>query len=115
MDPGAVGGTDLYGTFPTWLYIILKYVLVPIQALVVLFSPNGPLRTPAKVGRDLIFACWDEKVLGETPKAVYLDGQIVSVSSPESHDEAKQKALWRGTVEILGLAREDASVASLLK
>jgi len=114
MDPGAVAGTDLYETFPTWLYIILRYVLVPIQALVVFFSPNGPLRTPARVGKDLIFACWDEKVLGETPKAVYLDGKIVSGSSPESHDEVKQKALWRETVEILRLTH-DASVPSLLE
>jgi hypothetical protein len=96
------------------MYIILKYLMVPIQAISTFFFPNGPMRTTAQVGKDLCFACFDEEVLGKNPRAVYVDGVRVADSSPESHDIEKQERLWRETVELVGLRREDVGAEGIV-
>ena len=115
-DPAAVGGTNHYeiGTFPLHLYIMLKYLMVPVQAISTFFFPNGPMRTTTQVGKDLCFACFDEKSLGRNPKALYLDGVKISDSSPESHDVEKQERLWMETVELVGLKGEHAGVDGIV-
>jgi hypothetical protein len=69
--------------------------------------PNGPFRTPKKFGQDMLFACFDEKTLGEHPKALYLNGTKVQKPSDESLDESKQKQLWEGTIAIAGIREVD--------
>lgn len=115
-DPAAVGGTNHYETqtFPIHMYIILKYLMVPVQAVSTFFFPNGPMRTTVQVGKDLCFACFDEVVLGKNPKALYVDGVRIADSSPESHDVEKQERLWRETVELAGLKREDVGVEGII-
>lgn len=107
MDPGAVGGTDLFQPMPFWMFFILRYFVVALQRILVHLSPNGRLRTASKVGSDLLFACFDKKVLGEHPKALYLNGTDISDSSAESHDEAKQKMLWQGSLALAGIGEGD--------
>jgi hypothetical protein len=51
-----------------------------------------------------VWCCWDEEVLGkEERKGVYLNGRKLSDSSLESHEVAKQKDLWKGSLECVGL------------
>ena len=106
-DPAAVGGTNLFRNFPLWLYLVLNYVLVPVQIFWTYLFRNGRFRTKDQVGRDLIFACFDEKTLGKAPGAKYLDGTDVKDSSPESHDERKQRVLWDGCLELARSGLED--------
>ena len=96
------------------MYIILKYLLVPVQAISTFFFPNGPMRTTAQVGKDLCFACFDEKVLGKNPSTLYVDGTRIADSSPESHDVKKQERLWKETVELVGLKMQDVGVDGII-
>lgn len=107
MDPGAVAGTSLSLKFPWPLYFIFQYFLVPFQWVWVYVFPNGRLRTASKAGQDLVFACFDKANLGQHPRAVYLNGTEISDSSPETHDEVKQKKLWDETCNILALTEGD--------
>lgn len=61
--------------------------------------PNGFMRTPQQVGKDLVFAGWKEGLKGAT----YLDGPVVRDSSPETHDVVKQGKLWGGSLEFAGI------------
>jgi hypothetical protein len=101
MDPGAVGGTGLFQahTFPAWMWFILFYLMPLMQTIAVWFMPNGPIRTPHQVGKDLVFAGWNENLKGAT----YLDGQMVRDSSPETHDAVKQGKLWEGSLRLVEL------------
>ena len=101
MDPGAVGGTGLFAahTFPAWMWFILYYLMPLMQAIAVWFMPNGPIRTPQQVGKDLVLAGWNKNLTGAT----YVDGRIVRDSSPETHDAVKQGKLWEGSLRLVGL------------
>ena len=101
MDPAAVGGTNLTRHFPLVMYVLLSIVMIPIQWVWTMVFPNGRFRTAAKAGADLMYACFDSMTLGSCPKAVYLNGTDVSDSSPETHDEAKQRRLWEETTQLL--------------
>jgi hypothetical protein len=50
---------------------------------------------------------FDEKTLGEHPKALYVDGTRISDTSPESRDKEKQKRLWEGSLQIAGVRDGD--------
>jgi hypothetical protein len=108
MDPGAVGGTGLFQshTFPLWAWIILKYILPIIQAIAVIFLPDGPMRTPQQVGKDLMIAGYNDDLKGAT----YLDGQAVSESGPETHDKVKQGKLWEGSVKLVGIKQDETAL-----
>jgi NAD(P)-dependent dehydrogenase (short-subunit alcohol dehydrogenase family) len=101
MEPGAVGGTGLFQahTFPVWMWFILKYIAPAIQIITTWFMPNGFMRTPQQVGKDLVFAGWTEGLQGAT----YLDGNVVRDSSPETHDVMKQEKLWQGSLKWAGV------------
>jgi hypothetical protein len=104
-DPGTVFGTALTNTMPWYIRLLMQYLLVPVQNIWSMIWTNGAmLRTPAVVGKDLVWCCWDEEVLGkEETKCVYLNGRKLSDSSLESHEVAKQKDLWKGSLECVGL------------
>lgn len=117
MDPGAVGGTNLYENgFPVLMKFVLNHILVPVQNIAMYLGPksNGRFRTKEKVGRDLIWACWDEGILGSPcPGALYLNGTQVVDSSPETHDERKQKELWRESLELVGIGEGESALGDL--
>lgn len=117
-DPGAVGGTGHYEAhaFPLPLFIALKYLLVPIQALLSRIWPGGPIRSPAQVGEDLVWNCWGldvregegrEEGKGKGKGALYVDGRRVVGSSAESRDVEKQERLWLETCRLLCLPTLD--------
>jgi hypothetical protein len=86
---------------------VFLHIVGYIQIIAVLFWPNGPLRTPAKVGRDTIFACFDTETLGDHSKGLYLDGTRVKRSGEETYDEGKWRALWDGSVKATGIEEGD--------
>ncbi|KAG0648457.1 hypothetical protein D0Z07_5466 [Hyphodiscus hymeniophilus] len=110
MEPGAVGGTGLFQahTFPIWMWFILCYIAPLIQTIVVWFMPNGFMRTPQQVGKDLVFAGWGKGLKGAT----YLDGHVVRDSSPETHDVVKQGKLWEGSLRLVGLSDAETALES---
>ena len=108
-DPGWVGGTALYSPLPWWLRICLVYIIVPFQIVMCYLFPNGMYRTGEKVGRDIVFACFDGKTLrlGMEPRALYLDGTVVGASSEESYDEGKWKRLWQESLRVVKIREGD--------
>ena len=95
-----MAGTGIFRGGPLHIRILMGYVVVVIQAIMVLFSPNGMLRGPKKSAEDLLLACFDEKKLGSSPKGVYLTGTKKIDSSVESRDEEKQKRLWKDSLKL---------------
>lgn len=65
------------------------------------------MRTPTIVGKDLVWCCWNESVLGKEPKALYVDARVVSTTSPESCEVWKQKTLWNGSLKVAGVKEGD--------
>ncbi|TVY92325.1 hypothetical protein LAWI1_G002182, partial [Lachnellula willkommii] len=102
LDPGAMGGTGLLRDSPAFIRFLTSYLLYYLQPIMVLLKPNGIARTPKKSGHDLLLVCFDEKYLGEYPKAVYLGGSEKATPSVEARDEEKQRKLW---VESLKFAK----------
>lgn len=105
-----MGGTTLLAQMPFYVRWVLMYVMVPIQAVWVLLFRNGRFRTTRQVGRDLVWCCWDEKSLGKTPRALYLNGTEVIRSSKETYDESKQGRLWHESLELVGLTGEEVGL-----
>jgi len=95
---------------PFYARAIFQYALIPLQALWVLLFKNGIFRTAGQVGKDLVWCCWDEVVVGQEPRAVYLNGTEVSTSSPESRDVLKQGVLWKGSLELAGLKQGEIAL-----
>jgi hypothetical protein len=85
-------------------------IMTLLQALFVYFWPNGPLRTPGKTARDMLYVTFDEKTLGEHPKALYMDGTEISETSPESRDEEKHERLWEGSLRMAGVRGGDTTL-----
>jgi NAD(P)-dependent dehydrogenase (short-subunit alcohol dehydrogenase family) len=106
LDPAAVGGTGITRRGPLQVRVSMT-LLKLLQPLFVYFWPNGPLRTPAKAARDMLYVSFNEKTLGEHPKALYVDGTVISNTSPESRNEEKQKLLWEGSLRIAGVKEGD--------
>lgn len=64
-------------------------------------------RSPKKSAGDVLWACFDEKTLGEYPKAVFLDGSKNAEISKESKDVEKQRALWVDNLKLAGIKDGD--------
>lgn len=65
-------------------------------------------RPPWKSGADLLLACFDKEMLGEHPKAVYLNGSEKSEPSIESRDEVKQKRVWAESLKFARIRNGDS-------
>lgn len=48
----------------------------------------------------MLRACFDKKAFGEYPKAEYIDGCELSHTPEWANDEVKQKAVWKGSLEL---------------
>jgi hypothetical protein len=75
---------------------IMRYV-APVLCQ---FLANPLFRTPSRNGKDMLRACFDKKAFGEYPKAVYIDGSVMSETPEWANDEAKQRELWKGSLEL---------------
>jgi WW domain-containing oxidoreductase len=105
LDPGGMPGTGIQKTAPLqyrFFATILGY-LIPILNY---FAPSIPIRSPARSGRDLLYASMDVDTL-KRPKAVNLNGPVIEDTSLESHDEEKQGSLWEGSLKLANLRDGD--------
>jgi hypothetical protein len=84
--------------------LMIRMMVMMVAALgpvLVYFSPNGMMRSPHKSGNDLLRAAFEEKDLGDHPKALYLNGSDRNKeTSVESRDEKKQKQLWTDSLKL---------------
>lgn len=106
MDPGVMPGTGIMRHAPLFyrfIFQIAKYFLRVINY----FFPNLPIRSPQRSADDLLFATFDEDMLGVHPKAVTLNGRVEKITSAESRDEAKAKRLWKESLVLSGLKQGD--------
>ncbi|KAH8598515.1 hypothetical protein B0O99DRAFT_506138 [Bisporella sp. PMI_857] len=106
VDPGLMGGTKLTRNSSMFIRVISQVALL-FQDIVVWFRPNGSLRSPKKSGADLLRGAFDEKELGEYPKAVYLNGSEHKVAGKEARDEEKQRKLWIESLKLAGVKEGD--------
>ncbi|TVY51697.1 WW domain-containing oxidoreductase, partial [Lachnellula cervina] len=113
LDPGAMGGTGLLRDSPAFVRFLTSYLLYYLQPLMVLLKPNGMARTPKKSGHDLLLACFDEKYLGEYPKALYLGGSEKATPSVEARDEEKQRKLWAESLKFAKIVDGDTVLKDL--
>lgn len=95
-----MGGTGLTKTSPLFIRFLTLILLPLMQGISVWLSPNGFMRPPWKSAADLMLASFDEKYLGQHPKAVYLDGSEKATPAAEARDEKKQKQLWEESIKI---------------
>lgn len=80
-------------------------------------SPNGALRTAEKSAYDILNACFamEDTVLGKRPTSLYINGSKLKVSSEESRDVEKQRLLWEGSLELVGLEERETALAAWSK
>ncbi|KAI9759897.1 MAG: hypothetical protein M4579_002022 [Chaenotheca gracillima] len=113
VDPGGMPTTTMASNQANMLTsFVVKYVLgYLIMPIMMAFnSRNSFLRSTSKSARDLLYAGFDTKTFGTHPEAVTLDGCVLNVTSEESRDEAKQGRLWRESVRLAGVRREETIV-----
>ncbi|MCJ1249378.1 hypothetical protein MMC30_006601 [Trapelia coarctata] len=111
VDPGSVFSTGItrqQAWFMRGPYRVLS-ALTPCMQFV---SPHGTLRTVERSAGDILHACFESEdpVLGKYPKAMYLDGRRLKVSSRESRDVGKQTLLWEGSLELAGLEEGETAL-----
>ncbi|OKL57485.1 hypothetical protein UA08_07053 [Talaromyces atroroseus] len=102
IDPGGMpSGLTRRGS--KGLVVAATVVLPVIAPLLQWRNPNGGVRTTSKSAGDVLRTCFDSKSLGETPKALYLNGTEVTQPSLEARDTAKQGMLWRDSITYANL------------
>lgn len=85
-----------------WLVVILTWLW-----------PNGSNRTTKKSSGDIIAAAFDSSpTLGERPKGLYLDGEVLRQPSAEARDPKKREILWRDTVGYTGLRADETMLSN---
>ncbi|KAJ4480959.1 putative short-chain dehydrogenase [Lentinula aciculospora] len=105
FDPGALPSC-LTRDSPFSVQVVLTLMRF-LNPILVWIYPSGYFRTPSQSGSDLLFATFDEGKLGEIPRALYVDGTQIILSSKESRDEEKQKRLWKDTLEYVDIKDGD--------
>lgn len=99
LDPGWVGATGIFRDHSPGIKIFMGIMRI-FAAVLALISSNPLLRTPSRVGKDMLRVCFDKKAFGEYPKALYVNGSVLSVTPEYANDEAKQKELWEGSLKL---------------
>jgi hypothetical protein len=86
-----------------WILIRDSVTLLPSRWIEVPCLERESLETHV----DLYQACFDEKEVGEHPKAVTLDGSKRNVTIEDSRDQKNQEELWEKSVKLAGLKEGD--------
>ena len=107
IDPGAMPGTSLIRDSSLSLRVMVHGLMGTLTPLLQFFFPNGYFRTPNKSAHDVLNACFDESKIGRHPKGLYLNGSAVIHSSAETRQEEKQKRLWKQTIDLTELRKEE--------
>jgi len=101
-NPGLTTGTGLVREHGMIMNAVFKYVLpyIPLHWII----PN--MNTPPDAGKQLADLITNPS-LGEVT-AKYFDHSNETKSSTDSYDEEKQLDLWKTSVELVNLTREDS-------
>lgn len=84
--------------------VVAATVVLPVVAPLLQWkNPNGGIRTTSKSAGDVLRACMDSNSLGQSPKAIYLNGTEITQPSPEARDSMKQEMLWRDSITYANL------------
>ena len=107
--------TTLTRTSPFAIRFFVNWLLPLMAALWVKLSPNGFLRPTWKSANDLMDAAFGvapggQRIAAHNEEMVYLNGNELKESNPENFDEWKRKALWSGSVELVGLKEGDTAL-----
>jgi hypothetical protein len=108
-----MGGTNLTKQSPAYILFLTQWLLYYLQPILVMLKPNGIARTPKKSGHDLLLASFDEKYLGQYPKAVYLNGSEKSMAGKEALNEENQKKLWVESLRFAQIQEGDTILKGL--
>lgn len=101
LDPGGMAsGLGRKGDF--WLSVVLmKWLLPALGPVMVLWAPNGAVRTAWKSGGDVLRACFEVEVArGEV---LYLNGTDEAEVAKDAKDEGKRRALWAYGIKAAGI------------
>jgi hypothetical protein len=107
--------TDLAWESSIWVPLFYRYILYPIAVFSVHFWPNGLLRTTVKSGGDVLWAAFNEDVVGkdmkkgegEEEQAIYLNGRGIGIAGERARDKKEQERVWEQSLQMLGLCEED--------
>lgn len=106
IDPGLVN-TGIVRRSGSWfLRVLLWRLLLPaIAAVLIYFTPNGPIRPVKKSADDIVAAALmsGPSPLSPRPKGLYLNGSDLGARNPEAKDPAKTVMLWRDTLRYTQL------------
>jgi hypothetical protein len=110
VDPGTMR-TGLQRHASWFIRVFIFQFLYPLLAWL---KPPGPTRSTEQSASDIMGAAFDTNdVLGQFPKALYLDGTKLIEPSAESQDLRKMALVWNQTVKMTGLKREETLLANL--
>lgn len=111
VDPGAMP-TDICRREGFFIRVVAMKIIMPIlNPISLYFQPNGFLRTPRKSAGDVLRAAFDTATLGERPKGIYLNGTDPWPTSKEAQDEKKREDLWRDSLVLANVTKEDTALA----
>ncbi|KAI9155029.1 Short-chain dehydrogenase iccH [Paramyrothecium foliicola] len=111
LDPGAMP-TDICRRDNFFVRVMVMKVIMPVlNPVCSYFWPNGFLWTTTKSGADVLYAAFDTKTLGDSPKKVYLNGTDPWPISKEARDDGNRQALWRDSVEYLSMTKRDTALS----
>lgn len=113
LDPAAMA-TNLMRHASWFNRTMIMKVAIPLMApIATMMQPNGDLRTTTKSATDAMRACFDTEILGDHPRALYLNGTEQQETSPEARDESKRAMLWRDSIAYVGLKDDETALKDL--
>ncbi|KAI1877523.1 hypothetical protein JX265_003531 [Neoarthrinium moseri] len=107
VDPGTMI-TGLPRHAPWFIRVLIFQIVFPIIAALM---PNGPVRSTRKSASHVVSAALDSTPeLGEYPKDRYLNDLEPFETSAESRDLKKAELVWKESVRLAQLKREETSL-----
>lgn len=104
VDPGTMI-TRIQRHAPWFIRVVIFQIYYPI---ILMFMPNGPIRTTQRSASDLLHAAFDlGPGLGQFPKALYFNGREPLETSVESRDIEKCDLVWKESVRYTRLKAGD--------
>ncbi|KAF2086362.1 NAD(P)-binding protein [Saccharata proteae CBS 121410] len=113
VDPGGMLSTNIMRSYPLFDRLTITWPLHIYSQLAGRIWPNGLMRLSSKSAADVTRAAlvWDDPVLGEYPKAAFMNGSVrKEKTSEESLIQERWPVLWKKSVEWAGLKKEEMVV-----
>lgn len=96
VDPGIMPTTTTIGTL-NWLLRIVFHLVARVANVV---SPNGLLQSTKESASDVLAAGLETTSLkGQSPKGLYLNGNLPKGKSSEAMDAKKRVTVWRVSLQ----------------